>query len=225
MAFFENKPIFLDEETVAEQLRRTRQAKELKLPEVAKKLKIRFQYLDALEKGRYSDLPKGVYGRNFLREYASFLGLDYKALGRQYALETGEKAQPAGKLFERQIVSKRHLIALPLLVRNAIIGVLILASLAYLGFLLQQIFEPPKLVIDYPPENFITSERSILMRGSTEPEADVRINDQSVLADGQGRFERELYLQTGLNTIVVTSKKKYSRTAQLSRQVLVQSAN
>ncbi len=225
MPFFEHKPIFLDEETVAEQLRRARQGKELKLADVAKRLKIRFEYLDALEKGRYGDLPKGVYGRNFLREYAAFLGLDYRALGQQYSSETGEKKQPAGRLFERHIVSKRNLIALPHLLRNAIIGILIIASLAYLGILLQRIFNPPTLVIEQPSENFITADQALTIRGRTEPEADVRINGQPVLADGQGLFERELYLQFGLNTIVVTAEKKYSRVATVSRQVLVQSSH
>ncbi|MFZ1321319.1 MAG: helix-turn-helix domain-containing protein, partial [Ignavibacteria bacterium] len=70
MPFFNKTPILLDEETLAEQLRRRRQASGLKLEEASKRLKIKVAYLDALEKGRYDLLPSGVYGRNFLREYA-----------------------------------------------------------------------------------------------------------------------------------------------------------
>lgn len=221
MSFFERTPILLDGETVAEQLRRARQAKELKLEDVARRLKIRFSYLNALEKGDYHILPQGVYRLNFLREYGHFLGLDSQRLIQQFDRETKVKTASEGQLFDRQVVSKRHLVALPHLVRNAIIGVLIVGCLVYVGLLLQRIFKPPFLVINYPPDNFITSETKLVITGQSEPETEIKINGEAVLADNQGVFEREIYLQTGFNTIVVSSEKKYSREAVITKQVLV----
>ena len=74
MNLFKSNKIYLDSETVSEQLRSSRQAKKLKLSFIAKKLNINEKYLAALEKGEYKELPHGVYGKNFLREYALFLG-------------------------------------------------------------------------------------------------------------------------------------------------------
>jgi cytoskeletal protein RodZ len=221
MPFFQRNPILLDEATVAEQLRRARQSKNITLAEVAKRLKIRAFYLDALEKAHYSSLPTGVYGRNFLREYALFLGLDSRQLLTQFARETTVKPTSDKDLFERKVVSRRSLIVLPQLLRNAIIGFLITACLVYLIFLLQRIFEPPMLLISYPPDNFTTSDIRLVIKGQSEPETDIKINGQNVLADNQGYFEREVYLQQGLNAIVVTSEKKYSGSASITKQVLV----
>jgi cytoskeletal protein RodZ len=221
MSFFQRSPIFLDEATVAEQLRKARQAKNITLAEAAKRLKIRAYYLEALEKAQYHSLPTGVYGRNFVREYAVFLGLDSRRLLAQFGRETNYKPSSDKDLFERKIVSRSSLIVLPQLLRNAIIGFLITACLVYLIFLLQRIFEPPMLVISYPPDNFTTSDINLVIQGQSEPETDIKINGQNVLADNQGNFEREVYLQQGINVIIVTSEKKYSRTATVTKQVLV----
>ena len=222
MSVFERKPIFLDEETVAEQLRRSRQAKNLNVKEVSRRLNINIRYLEALEKNQHGVLPSGVYGRNFLKEYALFLGLDYKPLLQHFESEQGLiKANNKG-VFERRVVSRRHLLALPTLLRNAIIGFLIIACLGYLGLLVKGIFEPPTLHIGYPPENLITADPRLLIKGQSEPETAIRINGQPVLADNKGSFEREIYLQPGLNVLLITAKKKYSRTIEVSRQVLVE---
>lgn len=221
MSFFQKTPILLDEETVAEQLRRSRQSSGLKLEEASKRLKIKIAYLDALEKGRYDLLPSGVYGRNFLREYAGFLGLDSYQLLSQFSREVRVKSTSTGELFDRQVVSKRYLLALPQLLRNAIIGVLIVACLIYLSFLLKRIFEPPFLVVNFPPDNFTTSDIRLVINGQSEAETEITINGQGVLADNQGKFEREIYLQSGINQITVISEKKYSRPATVTKQVLV----
>ncbi len=222
MSHFERKPIFLDEESVAELLRRARQHAGLQLSQVAKKLNISQRYLDALEKGHYDKLPSGVYSRNFLREYALFLGLDDRQLIDRFEIELQARLRPETRIFGRRVLSWRHLIALPHLLRNAIIGVLIIACLGYLAFLLQRIFDPPFLAVDYPPDNYVTASPQLTIKGESEPETDIRINGQAVPADKQGVFSRDIYLQPGLNTISVTSEKKYSRTATVVKQVLVQ---
>ncbi len=221
MSFFERIPILLDGETVAEQLRRAREAKELSLEKVSRQLKIRPIYLQALEKGDYQLLPQGVYRLNFLREYAHFLGLDSQRLIQQFNREIKHRQAAKKQLFDRQVVSRRYLIALPQLLRNAIIGVLIVGCLLYVGLLLQRIFTPPFLIISFPPDNFSTSETRLLIKGQSEPETEIKINNETVLANNQGEFEREVYVQTGFNTITISAKKKYSQAAVIVRQILV----
>ena len=84
---FKEKKIFLDQETVAEQLRRTRQKAGLGLSVISQKLKINIRYLESLEKGDYGDLPEGVYTLNFIKEYATFLEINYKKLLKQFLQE------------------------------------------------------------------------------------------------------------------------------------------
>ncbi len=57
-------------------LRRARLATGLDLPDVAQRLRIRPEYLEALEAGDHGKLPGRVYAIGFVRTYSSFLGLD-----------------------------------------------------------------------------------------------------------------------------------------------------
>ena len=69
-------------------LRQARQKQHLKLPSVAKKLKIKEIYLNALEEGNYYLFPGKVYGIGFLRSYATSLGLDADELVARFHRET-----------------------------------------------------------------------------------------------------------------------------------------
>jgi len=224
MKFFKLNKIFLDNETLAEQLRRARQAKKLKLEEVAKKLKINYKYLAALEKGEYDKLPKGIYGKNFLREYALFLGLNYRELGEVFNEEKKIfEPHDAKELFSRQVVKKTYFWLVPKIVRNIIIALIILICFLYLGFRLNKIISPPSLFIYSPIENFSTNQHTVNVSGKTEPETQLNINGESVLSDLNGNFSKLVNLKNGINTIIITATKKYGRDKTITRQVLVKS--
>src|SRR5579883_129056 len=62
--------------TLGETLRSAREAKRLKLAQVAEKTKIPAERLQALESDRYLDLPDDVYLIGAIRNYAIFLDLN-----------------------------------------------------------------------------------------------------------------------------------------------------
>jgi cytoskeleton protein RodZ len=59
------------------------------LAAIAETLRIRLVYLEAIETGRYEDLPGGTYAVGFIRSYGDQLGLDGMELVRRFKLETG----------------------------------------------------------------------------------------------------------------------------------------
>ena len=59
-----------------ERLKATREARGIDLLRVERDTKIRVKFLAALEEGRYEELPADVYARGFLRNYATYLGLN-----------------------------------------------------------------------------------------------------------------------------------------------------
>lgn len=84
-----------ENQTVGGLLRQTREKKRYHLTTIAKKLRIKPMYLEALENGHYHAFPGLVYGIGFLRSYAQFLGLDVKEVIDQFHAETsGIKSQP-----------------------------------------------------------------------------------------------------------------------------------
>lgn len=63
-------------ESVVAELRRARQDLGRDLVRIADDLKIRRVYLEAIEEGRFDDLPGATYAVGFVRAYADYLGLD-----------------------------------------------------------------------------------------------------------------------------------------------------
>ena len=79
----------LDEEaSVAAELIRARQARGIDLPDAARELRIRLEYITALEEQRFDDLPGGPYAIGFLRSYATYLGLDGENIIARFKTET-----------------------------------------------------------------------------------------------------------------------------------------
>ncbi len=68
------------------------------LRDVAKTLHIRFIYLQAIEDGRYYDLPGAAYALGFIRSYADYLGLDSAEVVRRFKNESTTKKGESSEL-------------------------------------------------------------------------------------------------------------------------------
>jgi hypothetical protein len=69
---------------IGSSLRAARSRRGLELEEAEAAIMIRARYLEALEDEQFDLLPAGAYRRSFLREYASFLGLDGDVYAAEY---------------------------------------------------------------------------------------------------------------------------------------------
>ena len=61
-------------------LRATRLRRGDNLRQVSNVLKIRYNYLESIENGRFDDLPGAIYSTGFIRTYSEYLGLDGEKL-------------------------------------------------------------------------------------------------------------------------------------------------
>ena len=84
---------------VADILREARLQYGLGLAIVSDHIRIRQAYLEAIEEGRFSDLPGSTYGAGFVRTYADYLGLDSEELVRRFRQETARAGGPAQLVF------------------------------------------------------------------------------------------------------------------------------
>jgi hypothetical protein len=64
------------EETVHQRLRRVRIERGMSPAALAHQCALRIEWLQAMDEGRFGDLPSGIYGRSAVRRYADALGLD-----------------------------------------------------------------------------------------------------------------------------------------------------
>jgi cytoskeleton protein RodZ len=72
------------------ELRDARQNLGWELADLARSLRIRQVYLEAIEAGRMSDLPGTTYALGFVRAYATALGLKGEQIASQFRAEAGE---------------------------------------------------------------------------------------------------------------------------------------
>lgn len=211
-------------ETVAELLVFARKQRGLSLEEAAAALQISPLYLEALERGDYARLPCLVYSRNFVKQYGGYLGLHTPPLLRLFEQEWElfAKLQPALiDLPRREQPRPRDFWKLPRLMRISGAVLAIALVLAYFGHGLYQLRQPPVLVVESPAEEQLLTKQLVLVRGQTEPEAEIFINNQLILSDAQGRFHENVALLPGVNIIEIQAKKKYSRENKVYRKIIV----
>lgn len=75
-------------------LREARETKGLTPVQVQEKTRISARFIEAMEEGRYQDLPTPVHVRGFLKNYARFLGLDAQPLLARYELSQNHRPPP-----------------------------------------------------------------------------------------------------------------------------------
>lgn len=73
---------------IGQSLREARERKRLTYAEIEQATLIPSRYLEALEHEAFDKLPEGLYRRSFLREYATYLGLDGDVYVGEYELRT-----------------------------------------------------------------------------------------------------------------------------------------
>lgn len=207
-------------ESWGEKLRQARRFKNLKIDDIAKKINIKAEYLLAIEDERLEDLPAGLYGKNFLKQYTHFLGLNVNEILKLWneQLLSSHPDDP----FSRKILARHKFIIFPRLIRNLLIIGAIITCFLYLSFYFKKITLPPKLIITQPETNLALSDTSLQVKGETEAEAEITINGELVLNNQEGYFSQTVNLKKGLNNIIVKAKKKYSREQTVTRQILVE---
>ena len=207
-------------ESLGEKLLQARRTKNLKLEQVSQKINIRPEYLLALEEERFDKLPAGLYGKNFIKEYASFLGLNTKEILEDWD-ERVLNASPDDP-FSRKVITRNKFIIFPKLIRNLLFILAIIICFLYLIFYFKKIVLPPKLIITQPMSNLALNGTNITISGDTEIEAEVKINGEIVLNNHAGHFSQTVNLKRGLNNIIIKAKKKYSSEQTVTRQILVE---
>ena len=139
----------LIEDHVGFVLRDAREAVETDLHDVASSLRIRFVYLNAIEEGRFDDLPGTTYAIGFVRTYAEYLGLDSDRLVERFKSEVGGVGAPQQLEFPTPMPDGRFpggaILALSVVLVVAAVG-----GWTYLqgrdAVVVERVAEPPQLV-------------------------------------------------------------------------------
>jgi hypothetical protein len=213
MSIFKAKPIEKPSEKAANAFRVARENRHLTLGEVAAALSINERYLKAIEADDQAALPPGVYTRQFRKSYAAYLGITDAAWARA-------DKEAIDDPFSRRVPAARYFLAIPKLVRNLIIAAGIAIFIGYLGYYASTVTAPPLITLSEPVADQTVETDTIAVRGATDPEAEVRINNELILSTPDGSFSTIVNLRPGINTITITVKRRFGRSATAVRKIL-----
>lgn len=205
---------------VGQRLKEARLEKKLSLDDVAKDTKIRASFLSAIESGDYHKLPSPSYAQGFVRNYASFLGLSEREMvilfRREFDQEKEMKVLPKGFVEERQLPVAHFKVS------QAVAGIIVLVLLVG-GFLLYQYrhaFIDPTLEISTPEENAVVSQE-IVVKGETDPNVTLLVNDEPVTIEDSGLFTKTVSAFPGATVIVIEAENNFGRRTVIERTVQV----
>ncbi len=202
--------------SLPERLLSAREHKGVDLFRAERDTKIRARYLAALERGDYRELPGAVYTKGFLRNYALYLGLDPDDVLVQWRRERGESAvaEPMAVVPRAIAAPRQGLTFSPRMVGGLLLGLVVVAVVAYVVLQLVRFNKPPAIVVTDPAAAVTTvaeTATSYTLRGTSLPGALVSVTvpgrDQPVRATAgtDGTWSVDVELRRGKNQFSITA--------------------
>jgi len=208
--------------SIGEILREEREYHRLSLEALAKRTRIRQEYLQALENNEFELLPAAAFVKGYIKTYGQVFGFDYQPLLALLRRDFKESAK--GTLVPREFIKpvlRRRRWWSPLTGTVLGLGAIFIVVLGYLGVQWYNFNKPPQISVVQPTENAVVASQ-VLVKGKTRMDAIVTVNDQPVALQQDGSFETQIFLPTeGLNTVTIDAKDRRGKKSEIQRTVLV----
>ena len=178
-------------------LKNTRLDKEWELVDISKKLKVSVKYLEAIENEQINCFPQEPYCSLIIKDYADYLGLNGTDILALFRRDFEQKRKQKTAQSNSFSFTPRFTFIVSL------VAVLVLFS----GYLVSEYYkfhQPPKLKVNWPLEVTLSTS-TFDVTGTTDPESTIRINDDLILVNNDGTFEKKVSLSSGDNKIIVES--------------------
>ncbi len=203
-------------------LSEAREAKGISQTEMSRRLRLSVDYIVALEECRFDDLPFArVYQKNIIKKYLQVLGVESKNYLDQFIYEEVKASESVNVTLSTKTDSPAKNWNIPLLSRIFGVFVVLLLFGGYFSLQVKRIIDPPSLVLHSPDTESPVYDRSVIIKGQTDKEAQVFINGKAVMSNEEGSFEESLSLENGVNEVIVSAKKKHGKVSQETRYIMV----
>lgn len=198
--------------SVGQLLQSVRNEKKIDLADVARITRIRVQFLQALESDDYSQLPSGTVARGFIKNYAQFLGISTEQILAMFRRDFMEG--PEGRIIPRGISEPVNEISLwtPKTTTVAVIVLLLTLFGSYLIYQYNRLTGAPPLTITFPSDKFKTSDTTVEIVGTTDPEATISVNGQLIALDKGGTFKFRIPLNPNETQVSIVAASKFGKT-------------
>jgi transcriptional regulator with XRE-family HTH domain len=218
MSMFSKKHI-VSPVRVGNKLNRLRLDAGVSVQELAHSTKLQAEYILAIESNAFHRLPsETIYRKLFLKRYATGLGADPAPYVAQYLAEEVVAETPTQTT--SNICKSRLLSYTPTL--GTVLGSVVLGLFftGYFGTQLHALYQPPTLELTAPLDEERNETGMTTIAGVTDPEVAVFINGEQVRSGTDGTFATDIDLQPGVNTILVSAKKRHGTESNIIKYVV-----
>ena len=216
-----------EEKTIGQFFKVMREKKSLSIKDVADRLHVHQRHVLAFEEERLSVFSAHVYARGFFEKYATLLQLQKNELApyfeelwlTQHPLEVKIHSQKESFL---KIITTRLVSVIP---KNmAGLGVLILVGIVglYLWYFALSPLHGVSVNWYEPTDRLLTHEYIIIARGIADTRLELTLNKQPVYIGKDGTFESRVFLQKGINELVLEAKNGLGKIQTIERKIVVQ---
>jgi cytoskeletal protein RodZ len=203
---------------IGEILKNARDKKRYSLKKVESDTKIKREFIEAIEKAEWLSLPDFTVVSGFVKNLASFLGMNPKTalalLKRDYPLKK-ISISPKPDIGGKFVWTPKYTFGIG-------IFMVLLAIFGYLGFQYIKFGTAPTLEVTEPKDGYVATAREVLVDGKTDPDATVKVNNQSVLVSDDGKFSTNLEIFEGTKEIVVVAISRSGKETMVTRKLVTE---
>lgn len=204
--------------TAGDLLKEKRLLKELALNDVAKKTKIKVEYLEAIENSNYNALPSSTFAKGFLRNYASFLYVNPDTIVAMFRRDFTQNEK--GEIIPRGLVAPVSTKPKFFSVNTILVSIAVLVFLGFLLFQLLSWWSLPRLKL-LQPESGDTYGEKVTFKGITSRDATVKVGSQQVIVDQNGQFTLDMLFPAGTHTVIIETSNRQGKSRLLDRTFTV----
>lgn len=175
----------------------------------------------ALEDERLEDIADAVYAERHVRTLVRALeGRPEFFLGKYRELLVARKlAHPPENALRKNVRTRDFFVTSRLFVFFGFCAVIFAIS-AYVFFQVREISSAPVLTVSMPLEGEQTESSHVRVVGTTDPSATVSVNGQKAIVESSGEFVLSIDVPTGVSTLRVESRRRYSKPTVIERHVM-----
>jgi len=204
-------------QTAGKILRNKRQEKNLTLDQVEKAIKIKKKFLKLLEEGKFEEFPSEIYARGFVKNYTEFLGLSSGKILALFRRQFREKEKKL--LLFKKPSSEPFFKITPKRIKLGLVLILFFLFFGYLTRQYQFLTYGPSLVLFEPQENVVIHQDKIVIKGRTDVDARVFINNEEIYLNENGEFTQEISVSEGVNQLVIFAENNSGKKKTIIREI------
>jgi len=207
--------------TIGTFLNKARLQKKISLSKLESVTKIKKQFIEAIEKEDWKNLPEYPVILGFVRNIAGSLNV---SVDTSLALLRRDYPPKKLKVTPSPDVEKKFTWS-PKLTFMVGIGLFLLTLLGYLGFSYSRFISPPILMVQKPAEEEVVLSTVLKVMGTTDTDAKIEVNNQPVLVDADGNFEGVVEISEDLGEIIIIATSRSGKETVINRKIINETKN